>query len=64
MEDVLRWASLDEAAWFLALAVLGSLALGTDVLSGNGAFRFGSGALCTRHLGICCTGHIDWQVDV
>ena len=23
-----------------------------------------SGALCARGPGICCTGHIDWQVDV
>ena len=35
-----------------------------DVWLGNGAFRVGSGALCARGLGICCMGHIYWQVDV
>ena len=64
LEHVLRWASLDGAACFSALAVLESLALGTDVRSGNGAFRVGSGALCARGPDICCMGHIDWQVDV
>ena len=63
LEHVLRWASLDGATCFLALVVLGSLALGTDVRLGNGAFRVGSGALCARGPGICCMGHIDWQED-
>ena len=63
LEHVLRWASLDGAACFLALAVLRSLAVGMDVRSGNGAFRVGSGALCTGGPGICCMSHIDWQVD-
>jgi hypothetical protein len=63
LEHVLRWANLDGAACFLALAVLESLALGTDVRLGNGSFRVGSGALCARGPGICCTGDTDWQVD-
>ena len=63
LEHVLRWESLDGAACFLSLAVLGSLALGTDVLSVKGAFHVGNGALCTKGPGICCMGHIDWQVD-
>lgn len=56
--------SLDGVACFLALAVLGSLALGMDVRSGNGSFHVGNGALCTTSLGIYCMGHIYWKVDV
>ena len=59
LEHVLRWVNLDGAACFLALVILGSLALSIYVRSGNGAFHVGSGALCARGLGICCTGHID-----